>query len=120
VETACDELGVSQRKACQALRQSRSTQRYDLRLPIKDAAIIAAIQKQMEKRPRFGYRRITVELRKDGWVVNFKRVYRIWRDHDRSVPRKRPVKNAAATAAPKTPAIRKSPSISTTSGAMIL
>ncbi len=89
METACDELGVSQRKACQALRQSRSTQRYDLRLPIKDAAIIAAIQKQMEKRPRFGYRRITVELRKDGWVVNFKRVYRIWRDHDWSVPKKK-------------------------------
>jgi transposase InsO family protein len=89
VETACTELGVSQRKACQTLNQSRSSQRYELRLPVKDAAIIEAIQKHIEKRPRFGYRRITVELRKDHWIVNFKRVYRIWRDHDWGVPKKK-------------------------------
>lgn len=89
METACAELGVSQRKACQTLDQSRSSQRYELRLPVKDAAIIEAIQKHIEKRPRFGYRRITVELRKDRWIVNFKRVYRIWRDHDWAVPKKK-------------------------------
>lgn len=89
MEAACAELGVSQRKACQTLAQSRSSQRYELRLPVKDAAIIEAIQKHIEKRPRFGYRRITVELRKDHWIVNFKRVYRIWRDHDWAVPKKK-------------------------------
>jgi len=86
VETACAELGISQRKACQTLAQSRSSQRYELRLPVKDAALIEAIQKHIEKRPRFGYRRITVELRKDHWMVNVKWVYRIWRDHDWAVP----------------------------------
>ena len=28
--------------------------------------------------PRYGYRRITVLLREDNWLVNFKRVYRLW------------------------------------------
>ena len=67
--------------------QSRSTQRYELRLPIKDSSLIEAIQQQIDKRPRFGYRRITVELRKDHWVVNFKRVYRLWHDHHWNVPK---------------------------------
>jgi len=60
-----------------------------LRLPVKDASLIEAIKKQIAKRPRFGYRRITVELRKDQWVVNFKRVYRLWRDQDWDVPAKK-------------------------------
>jgi transposase InsO family protein len=30
------------------------------------------------KHPRYGYRRITVLLREDNWLVNFKRVYRLW------------------------------------------
>lgn len=86
---ACTELGVSQRKACETLDQSRSTQRYELRLPVKDASIIEAIQKQIEKHPRYGYRRITIELKKDHWALNVKRVYRIWCDHDWAVPKKK-------------------------------
>ena len=30
------------------------------------------------KHPRYGYRRITILLREDGWFINFKRVYRLW------------------------------------------
>ena len=30
------------------------------------------------KHPRYGYRRITILLREDNWLVNFKRVYRLW------------------------------------------
>jgi len=44
--------------------------------------MLEAIKKQIKKRPRYGYRRITIELRDDGWAVNFKRVYRIWHDYD--------------------------------------
>jgi putative transposase len=75
-------LGISQRKACKTLGQSRSTQRYELTLPLKDAAILEAIKEHMRKRPRYGYRRITIELRNGKWYVNFKKVYRIWRDYD--------------------------------------
>jgi putative transposase len=85
----CNELGVSQRKACRTLEQSRSSQRYELTLPVKDASVVEAIKEYIGKRPRFGYRRITVELKKDGWYINFKRVYRIWHDNDLKGPRRK-------------------------------
>jgi len=39
---------------------------------------------------RYGYRRITALLRNDGWVVNHKRVERIWRQEGLKVPQKQP------------------------------
>jgi putative transposase len=39
---------------------------------------------------RYGYRRITALLRRDGWNVNVKRVGRIWRQEGLKVPRKQP------------------------------
>ena len=39
---------------------------------------------------RYGYRRITALLREAGWVVNFKRVERIWRREGLKVPHKQP------------------------------
>lgn len=40
------------------------------------------------KHPRYGYRMITIKLREDDWVVNFKRIYRLWRLEGLQVPRK--------------------------------
>lgn len=48
---------------------------------------MAALKQQIEKRPVYGYRRIALELRQDGWVINFKRVYRLWQDYDLKRPR---------------------------------
>ena len=39
---------------------------------------------------RYGYRRITALLRDAGWVVNVKRVERIWRREGLKVPQKQP------------------------------
>ena len=39
---------------------------------------------------RYGYRRITAILRREGWNVNHKRVQRIWREEGLKVPRKQP------------------------------
>ncbi len=39
---------------------------------------------------RYGYRRITALLRREGWKVNVKRVERIWRQEGLRVPRKQP------------------------------
>jgi putative transposase len=39
---------------------------------------------------RYGYRRITVLLRNEGWRVNHKRVERIWRQEGLKVPKKQP------------------------------
>ncbi len=40
------------------------------------------------KHPRYGYRRITILLRQDDWLINFKRVYRLWCQEGLKVPRK--------------------------------
>jgi putative transposase len=39
---------------------------------------------------RYGYRRITVMLRQEGWQVNHKRVERIWKREGLKVPKKQP------------------------------
>jgi transposase InsO family protein len=41
------------------------------------------------KHPRFGYRRIWALLRAEGWRINRKRVYRLWKQQGLKVPRKR-------------------------------
>ena len=40
------------------------------------------------KHPRYGYRRITIKLREKDWLINFKRVYRLWCQEGLKVPRK--------------------------------
>ena len=39
---------------------------------------------------RYGYRRVTVLLRNEGWRVNHKRVERIWRQEGLKVPKRQP------------------------------
>lgn len=51
-------------------RRSRATDQSALRLRIRDVA---------QARPRFGYQRIWVSLRREGWLVNRKRVRRLYR-----------------------------------------
>jgi len=40
------------------------------------------------KHPRYGYRRITIMLREEGWFINFKRVYRLWCQEGLKIRRK--------------------------------
>lgn len=69
---------VSIRRACAVLQGGRSTYHYkscsdvqaDLKQRIKEIA---------ETRVRYGYRRIHVLLRREGWAINAKRVYRLYR-----------------------------------------
>jgi putative transposase len=60
------------------LGQHRSTQRYRLKQLDKDKPLIKDILTLSLRHPRYGYRRVTILLREDGWLVNFKRVYRLW------------------------------------------
>ncbi len=82
---------MSERRACRALGQHRSTQRYESKQPEKDRELIEEIGKQVQRRKhrRYGYRRITEVLRRLGWLVNHKRVYRLWSTYDFKLPRKR-------------------------------
>jgi len=81
---------VSERFACRVLGQHRSTQRKVAVLAEDDAALTGAIVALALQYGRYGYRRITALLRRDGWTVNVKRVERIWRREGLKVPARQP------------------------------
>lgn len=81
---------MSERRACQAVGQSRSTQRHQPRTKEDEEALREAIIKLACRFGRYGYRRITALLRGAGWKVNHKRVQRIWRQEGLKVPSKQP------------------------------
>ncbi len=78
---------VSERRACQIASVDRALVRYRARKP-DDAALRARLRDLAHERRRFGYRRLYVLLRREGWVVNKKRVQRIYQQ-ERLMVRKR-------------------------------
>jgi putative transposase len=81
---------VSERRACRVLGQHRSTQRKIAKTPDDEAALTADITALALQYGRYGYRRITALLHQAGWIVNVKRVERIWRREGLKVPHKQP------------------------------
>ena len=75
---ALQELGVSQRAACRIARCPRSVAQYRLRR-VDDPVLLERLKALAVERRRFGYRRLTLMLRREGFVVNHKRVHRIYR-----------------------------------------
>ncbi|RUM07412.1 IS3 family transposase [Rhizobium fabae] len=90
VDHVTEELGVSERRACRVLGQHRSTQRKVAKTPDDEAALTADITALALQYGRYGYRRITAILHRAGWIVNVKRVERIWRREGLKVPSKQP------------------------------
>lgn len=82
--------GLSERQACRYLDQPRSTQRRRLITPDDEAALTADIVRLASLYGRYGYRRVTALLRAEGWMVNHKRVERIWRREGLKVPPRQP------------------------------
>ncbi len=83
---------MSERRACQVIGQPRSTQRRVLRKPDDEERLTAAIIELATMYGRYGDLRITALLRQAGWLVNKKRVERIWRREGLKVPRRQPKK----------------------------
>lgn len=82
-------MDVSQRRACKALGVARSTQRYEARIDsAEERQLVARMHELVRKYPRYGYRMIGAKLRQEGWSVNIKKVYRLWRREGFKVPRK--------------------------------
>jgi len=88
VEHVCGRLGVSERRACRAIGQPRSTQRYRARENGFEQRLVQRMLELVGRYPRYGYRRITVQLRREGWRVNPKRIYRLWRKEGLKVPQR--------------------------------
>lgn len=85
---------VSERRACKVLNQPRMTQRYKTKQLDRDKVLTAEIKQLAKKHKRYGYRMITAKLRQEGWIVNHKRVQRIWLKEGLQVPYRRKFKKA--------------------------
>ena len=83
-------MNISERRACRALGQHRSTQRKVPRGRDDEEALTADLVALAEKYGRYGYRKISALLKAAGWFVNDKRVERIWRREGLKVPAKQP------------------------------
>ena len=81
-------MKVSERRACRALGQHRSTQRKVPRGRADEDRLRQDIITLSETYGRYGYRMVTGLLNNAGWNVNHKRVERIWRSEGLKVPRK--------------------------------
>ena len=68
---------VSQRRACDALSVARSVVRYRHRRP-EDTALRTRLRELASERRRFGYRRLNQMLKREGTVVNLKKVRRLY------------------------------------------
>jgi transposase InsO family protein len=71
------------------LRGFRSLYRYRSRRP-DSAPLRARIEEIAAVKRRYGYRRVYLRLRREGWEVNRKRVYRLYRDAGLAVRRRKP------------------------------
>lgn len=79
-------LGVSEREACRALGQNRGAFRRPKKVAHDEEALTQDITRMAIKYGGYGYKKVTVLLRVEGWRVNHKRVERIWRSEGLKVP----------------------------------
>ena len=86
---------VSIRRACLVLRTGRSTYHYRHRRR-EQASLKKRIREIAETRVRYGYRRIHVLLRREGWLVNAKRVYRLYHEMGLQLRNKTPKRKVKA------------------------
>lgn len=86
---------VSVRKACSVVMIARSTVEY---IPRKreDRTVRKRIREIAEVRVRYGFWRIHVLLRREGWSDNHKRTYRIYREEGLNLRSKRPRRSKSA------------------------
>lgn len=80
---------MTERRACRLVGQHRSTQRYRTKPDEEEEERLAReIRRLSRKHRRYGYRRITELLRRKGWIVNVKRVHRLWKREGLGVARR--------------------------------
>lgn len=85
---------VSQRRACSVLRASRSTVRY-LSTADPQEPLRLRLRQLAATHVGYGYQRLYLLLRREGWPVNHKRVYRLYRE-DQLCLRKKPPRRRVA------------------------
>ena len=88
---------VSERRACRAVGISRSVVRYRSVRP-DQAPLRGRMRELAGVRVRSGYRQIHIFLRREGWQVNHKRIYRLYTEEGLTLKRRRPKRHRSAAA----------------------
>lgn len=92
-------LGLSERKACRLVRLSRTTKRR-FRKRLDDPKLVSRLRELAEVRRRFGYRRLHVLLKREGFAVNQKKLRRIYREQKLTVKMRKKTKMRAVVRMP--------------------
>ena len=92
-------FGVSERRACRVLEQHRTTQRQRPKPKEVEQCLVVRMLELVRQHPRFGYRRIWALLRREGWRVNRKRIFRLWRQQGLKVPKQQRKKRRLGSSA---------------------
>jgi len=79
---------LSERRAGQVLSLSNSSLRYRSRRPAAED-LRQRLRELAAERPRYGYQRLWALLRREGWLVNHKRVYRLYREEGLKLGKRR-------------------------------
>ena len=83
------ETTISERKACSLVGLSRATMRYQSQRSPEERELTERIKAIAFERRRFGYRRVHQLLRREGAEVNHKKVYRLYREADLAVRKRK-------------------------------
>ena len=89
---------VSERRACKAFGWSRSTLRY--RSICNDEVLRSRLKSLAIERRRFGYRRLHILLGREGYIMNHKKLYRLYCEEGLTVKKRRGRKRAIGTRCP--------------------
>jgi putative transposase len=89
------EWSVSIRRACRVLLVDTSTYHYKSRRP-GQAVLEKRIKEICQTRVRYGYRRVDVLLRREGWRINQKKTRRIYRELGLQLRNKTPKRRVKA------------------------
>jgi putative transposase len=94
-----DAYGMSERRACKTIGCCRMTMRYKT-TRADDAGLRQRMKAIAHERRRFGYRRLHVLLKREGYVINHKKLFRLYREEKLAVRRRGGRKRAIGTRAP--------------------
>jgi putative transposase len=92
-------FGMSERRACKAIGCCRMTVRYESTRP-DDRDLRERMKAIAHERRRFGYRRVHILLKREGYLVNHKKLLRLYREEKLAVRRRGSRKRAIGTRAP--------------------
>ncbi len=85
-----EKFDASERRACKVIGIHRATKRYETKCDDLNKIIKPRVIHYASLYGRYGYKRITALVKAEGFKINHKRVYNIWRKEGLKVPIKQP------------------------------